>query len=118
MSTSVRPDTTPATQTSSDAKGDDNAQAPIETIRATAEDLGERAPEVIDNVRAGALEGARTIGAWPEPTRRVVAAFSVGLGAGLAIAGAPRLFVASALVPAIVVAVTAMREDAERTSPA
>jgi len=81
----------------------------FESIRSMAGDVGDRVPGLVDDVRTRAAVGAREIDGWPEPTRRLVAAASIGLGAGLAIAGAPRLLVGAGLVPAIVVAVTGMR---------
>ncbi len=86
-----------------------NVTATFESIRATAGDVGDRVPGLVDGVRNRAAAGTREIDGWPEQTRRLVAAASIGLGAGLAIAGAPRLLLGAALVPAIVVAVTGMR---------
>lgn len=76
------------------------------TVRARAEELGDRLPDVVDAVRSGAAEGARTVQGWPEPTQQLVAAFSLGLGIGLTLAGAPRLVIAATLLPAIAVAAT------------
>jgi hypothetical protein len=81
----------------------------LESIRSTAGDVGNRVPGLVDDVRNRAAAGAREMDGWPEDTRRLVAAASIGLGAGLAIAGAPRLLLGAAFVPAIVVAVTGMR---------
>lgn len=83
--------------------------ATFESIRSTAGDVGDWVPGLVDGVRNRAAAGAREIDGWPEQTRRLVAAASIGLGAGLAIGGAPRLLLGAALVPAIVVAVTGMR---------
>ena len=83
--------------------------ATFESIRSTAGDVGDRVPGLVDGVRYRAAAGAREIDGWPEQTRRLVAAASIGLGAGLAIAGAPRLLLGAALVPAIAVAVTGLR---------
>lgn len=83
--------------------------ATFESIRSTAGDVGDRVPGLVDGVRNRAAAGAREIDGWPEQTRRLVAAASIGFVAGLAIAGAPRLLLGAALVPAIVVGVTGMR---------
>ena len=83
--------------------------ATFDTIRSTAGEISGRMPAAIDGVRAGAAEGARTVESWPEATRRTVAAFSVGLGVGLTVAGAPRLLVGGALLPAIAIAATGMQ---------
>ena len=85
--------------------------ARFESLRSTASDVGDRVPGLVDGVRNGAAAGAREVDAWPEQTRRIVAAVSIGLGAGLAIAGAPRLLLGAALVPAIAVAVSGMRRS-------
>jgi hypothetical protein len=90
--------------------------ATFESIRSTAGDFGERVPGLVDGVRNRAAAGAREIDGWPEQTRRLVAAASIGLGAGLAIGGAPRLLLGAALVPALVVAVTGMRRAGVRSA--
>lgn len=76
------------------------------SVRTTVEGASDRLPEAIDSVRMGALDGARTIQAMPDPTQRMLAAFSLGLGLGLSIAGAPRLAVVATLAPAMIVAAT------------
>ena len=78
--------------------------AKFESIRSTAGDVGDRVPGLVDGARTKAAAGAREIDRWPEQTRRIVAAASIGLGAGLAIAGAPRLVLGVALLPAIAIA--------------
>ncbi len=90
--------------------------ATFEAIRSTAGDVGDRVPGLVDSARTRAAASAREIDRWPEQTRRLVAAASIGLGAGLAIAGAPRLLFGAALVPAIVVAVTGMRRAGARSA--
>ena len=86
-------------------------------MRSTAGNVGDRLPDVIESVKASATEGARTVRQWPESTQRLAAAFSLGLGVGLTIAGAPRLLVAGSLVPAIAVAATIARPRAEAHEP-
>jgi hypothetical protein len=83
--------------------------AGLESIRTTAGDVGERVPGLVDGVRSGAAAGARELEILPESTRNLIAAVSIGLGAGLAIAGAPRLLLGAAFIPAITVAATGMR---------
>jgi hypothetical protein len=73
----------------------------VDTMRSAAGGFGDRLPEAIDAVRAGATGSARTVSTWPEPAQRLLAAFSLGLGMGLTLAGAPRLVVAGALLPAL-----------------
>jgi hypothetical protein len=85
--------------------------ATFDTIRSKVGDVGDRMPAVIDGVGAGAADGARMVEAWPEAIRRTVAAFSLGLGVGLTVAGAPRLLVGGALLPAVAVAATGMQRE-------
>ncbi len=72
-------------------------------VRATADQVGERIPVVVEVVRDGAVESARTIQAMPDSSQWLLAAFSLGLGVGLSVAGAPRLIVAATLAPAVLV---------------
>lgn len=90
--------------------------ARFESIRSTAGDVGDRVPGLVDGVRNGAAAGAREIDGWSEQTRRLVAAASIGLGAGLAIAGAPRLVLGVALLPAIAVAVIGISRNGTRSA--
>lgn len=88
----------------------------FETIRTTASEMGDRMPAMMADLKSSATAGARTVESWPESTRRMVAAASIGLGAGLIITGAPRLMFGLALVPALAVAFTRLREDGDATS--
>ena len=83
----------------------------VGALRATADQVGDRIPVVVETVRGGALEGARTIEAMPESSQRLLAAFSLGLGLGLSITGAPRLVVAATLAPAMFVAAMIIGRD-------
>jgi hypothetical protein len=83
----------------------------VGALRATADQVGERIPVVVETVRGGALESARTIEAMPESSQRLLAAFSLGLGLGLSITGAPRLVVAATLAPAMFVAAMIIGRD-------
>jgi hypothetical protein len=86
----------------------------MDAVRSTAGSVGDRLPEVIDTVKTSATDGARAVQSWPDSTQRLAAAFSLGLGVGLTLAGAPRLLIAGALVPAVVVAASFVgRERAE-----
>lgn len=78
----------------------------VDAVRSTASSVGDRLPEVIETVRSSATDGARSMRAWPESRQRLAAAFSLGLGVGLTLAGAPRVAIAGALVPLVVVAAT------------
>lgn len=81
-------------------------------FRATADQVGDRIPVAIDTVRDTAFEGARTIQAMPESRQQLLAAFSLGLGLGLSISGAPRLIVAATLAPAMFVAALILSREA------
>ncbi len=74
-----------------------------DAVRSTTDQVGERIPAVAEVVRDGAIESARTIQAMPESNQWLLAAFSLGLGIGLSVAGAPRLIVAATLAPAVLV---------------
>jgi hypothetical protein len=89
----------------------DRVSDAVDALRATADQVGDRIPVVIDTVRDGALESARTIKALPESGQRLLAAFSLGLGLGLSISGAPRLLVAATLAPAMFVAAVIVSRD-------
>ncbi len=95
--------TLPVDGTDERSTGDRVADA-VGALRATADQVGDRIPAVAETVRDGALESARTIQAMPASSQRMLAAFSLGLGLGMFISGAPRLIVAATLAPAILVA--------------
>jgi hypothetical protein len=98
--------TTPTTERNT--RRDQNVAATLDTVRGAAADVGERMPDLIHTVRTGAADGARSIQALPEPTQRLLGVFSLGLGVGLMIAGAPRLLIGGALLPALGVAASAL----------
>lgn len=88
-----------------------DVSAKVDTVRAAAGDAAERMPDLVRTVRTGATDGARTIRALPEPTQRLLATFSLGLGIGLMVAGAPRVLVGGALLPALGVAASSLGLD-------
>jgi hypothetical protein len=79
-------------------------------IRGTVDTVAERLPDAVATARTTARETADSIRGLPEPTRRSLAALSIGLGIGLALAGAPRLLTMAALAPALVAAMVATVE--------
>ena len=83
----------------------------VDSVKRQAETIGDRVPEVLEAVRTDMLDRTRTLQAWPESRQRTVAAFSLGLGIGLAVTGAPRLLVLGSLAPALVVAATLLGRD-------
>jgi ABC-type transporter Mla subunit MlaD len=75
----------------------------IETARASAEQVVEHAPEAIERAKAGTQRTTTSLQAMPDATLRMLAGVSVGLAAGLGLAGAPRLVVLAALAPSLLV---------------
>ena len=100
----------------------DTYESRVQELAASARDLAgqiedgsarivDRVPEAVESVRSSAMDAARTVEAMPEPTRRILATLSLGLGAGLYLAGAPRLLTLIALGPALVVGATWLARD-------
>ena len=100
----------------------DTYESRVHELAASARDLAsqiedgsarivDRVPEAVEAVRSGAMDAAKTVEAMPEPTRRILATLSLGLGAGLYLAGAPRLLTLIALSPALVVGGTWLARD-------
>ena len=83
--------------------GSDRVSGAIEVMRATVDQVGERLPGVVDTVREGATGSARAIQELPDRDQRLLAAFSLGLGLGLSISGAPRVLVIATLAPALLI---------------
>jgi len=79
------------------------ASSAIGTARASAATLISKVPGTIDATRAGALTTTSALQTLPDPTLRWLAATSVGLGAGLHLAGAPRLVSAAGVAPALMI---------------
>jgi hypothetical protein len=86
-------------------------------LRGTIDTVAERLPDAVASARVTALETADSIREMPEPTRRSLAALSIGLGIGLSLAGAPRLLTMAALAPALLAALV-MAEDRPRSRSA
>jgi len=74
-----------------------------------------RAPRAARATRTGASGTTSALQKMPDPILRWLAAGSVGLGAGLSLAGAPRLVVAAGMAPALIIgAAIASRPGAHR----
>ncbi|MFI5259928.1 MAG: hypothetical protein ACHQ01_10030 [Candidatus Limnocylindrales bacterium] len=74
-----------------------------------------RVPGTIRATRTGAGGTTSALQVLPDPMLRWLAAGSVGLGAGLSLAGAPRLVVAAGMAPALIIgAAIASRPGAHR----
>ncbi len=93
-------------------------QAPevIRAFRVGIDDLAERLPDAAAAARAGAMATSESLRAMPEPTLRLLAALSIGLGTGLYLAGAPRLATLVAFTPAVLAAVVIGFGDPRRST--
>jgi hypothetical protein len=78
----------------------------ISKIRTGVEEVADRLPDALEAARTGAAATAGTLREMPEPTLRVLAALSVGMGIGLYVAGAPRLVTMAAFAPAVMAGLT------------
>jgi hypothetical protein len=89
-------------------------------MRATssgAATLIRRVPGTVGTARAGARDTTSALQTLPDPTLRSLAATSVGIGAGLRLAGAPRLAVAAAVASAMIVAAAIALRPTEPAVP-
>ena len=77
-----------------------------------------RVPGTVHATRAGAHGTTSALQTLPDPTLRWLAAGSVGLGAGLSLAGAPRLLVAAGLAPALILGAAIVARPIEPDAPA
>ena len=75
-------------------------------------------PGTIHATLAGAHGTTSALRALPDPTLRWLAAGSVGLGAGLSLAGAPRLVVAAGVAPALIMGAAIALRPSEPVVPA
>jgi hypothetical protein len=73
----------------------------ISMIRGGVDSVADRLPDALEAARSGAVATADSLREMPQPTLRVLAAASVGLGIGLYVAGAPRLVTLAAFTPAL-----------------
>ena len=86
-------------------KAQDGAAAALAGARATADEVGTRLPSIASAGAEGAAESVRMLQELTDPRLELLAAFSLGIGAGLWLAGAPRLVTLAALSPALLVGV-------------
>jgi hypothetical protein len=88
-----------------DAVGDVIGRVPdaLESARTGVEQIAEHVPDAVERTRVTAQRTTSSLQTMPDTTLRMVAAASIGLSAGLSLAGAPRLVALVALVPAIFV---------------
>ena len=86
-------------------KAQDGAAAALAGARATADEVGTRLPSIASAGAEGAAESVRMLQELTDPRLELLAAFSLGIGAGLWLAGAPRLVTLVALSPALLAGV-------------
>jgi hypothetical protein len=90
----------------------------ITTARMNVTPLIERAPGTLQAMRAAAHGMTVALQTLPDSTLRTLAAGSVGLGAGLCLAGAPRVVAAAGVTSALAVAAAIVLRPIEpETSP-
>jgi uncharacterized protein YjbJ (UPF0337 family) len=75
----------------------------VRLVGTSATTLTRRLPGSVHATRAGAHQVTSALQRLPDSTLRWIAASSVGLGAGLRLAGAPRLVSAAGAAPALIV---------------
>ena len=88
-----------------DAVGDAMDRVPdvLEAARSGVEQVADQMPAAVERTRVGAVRTTTTLQGMPDTTLRLIAGASIGLAAGLTLAGAPRLVSLAALVPALFV---------------
>ncbi|MGD0121124.1 MAG: hypothetical protein ABSC46_01035 [Candidatus Limnocylindrales bacterium] len=87
------------------AKAQEGAAAALAGARATADEVGTRLPGIASAGAEGAAESVKMLQELSDPRLKLLMAFSLGVGAGLWMAGAPRLVTLAALSPALVAGV-------------
>jgi acyl-CoA reductase-like NAD-dependent aldehyde dehydrogenase len=77
-----------------------------------------RVPGTINATRVGAQGTTSALQTLPDPTLRLLAASSVGLGAGFYMARAPRLIIAAGVAPALIMGAAMILRPIKRIVPA
>jgi hypothetical protein len=91
----------------------------LANARSSAEQVAERLPDAVDRARVGAHETALTMQTMSDTTLRLLAAGSLGLAAGLFLAGARRPITLIAAAPALIAgSAIATRPGTETLLPA
>lgn len=93
------------------------ASGAIGTARTSAASLVARVPGAMRTTRAGAYDTASALQKLPDPTLRWMAAGSVGLAAGLYLAGLPRLVAAAGAAPALIMGAAVVLRPIEAGAP-
>jgi hypothetical protein len=90
----------------------------VDTVAGVAGDVSARLPEAAATTRVAIDEANRVVRQGSDQTLRVVVGTSIGFASGLFLAGAPRILVLAALVPAGLAGMALVeRIDPDLTSP-
>ena len=84
------------------SKAQEGAAAAVAGARVVADEVGTRLPGIASAGAGGAAESVRMLQELSDPRLQLLMAFSLGVGAGLWMASAPRLVTLAALSPALV----------------
>jgi hypothetical protein len=84
------------------SKAQEGAAAAVAGARVVADEVGTRLPGIAAAGAEGAAESVKILQELSDPRLKLLVAFSLGAGAGLWMAGAPRLVTLAALSPALV----------------
>jgi hypothetical protein len=87
------------------SKAQEGAAAAVAGARVVADEVGSRLPGIASAGAEGAAESVKMLQELSDPRLKLLMAFSLGVGAGLWMAGAPRLITLAALSPALVAGV-------------
>jgi len=87
------------------SKAQEGAAAAVAGARVVADEVGTHLPGIASAGAGGAAESVRMLQDLSDPRLKLLIAFSLGVGAGLWMAGAPRLVTLAALSPALVAGV-------------
>ena len=91
------------------------------SVRAVASKLAARTPSMQDTATAtrdGARATTTALQQLPDSTLRALAATSLGVGAGLYLAGKQRLLVVAGVVPAVMMSAAIILRPSKRREPA
>lgn len=92
------------------------AQDAADMVKATAERAAEKWPEAVAGAQTYARDTQRVLDKMPNQGLVIGSSFSLGLGVGLFMTGANRLFVLLALAPAAAMAATLLGRDEDTTA--
>src|SRR5664280_2454292 len=87
------------------SKAREGAAAAVAGARVVADEMGTRLPGIASAGAEGAAGSVKMLQELSDPRLQLLMAFSMGVGAGLWMAGAPRLLTLAALSPALVAGV-------------